>query len=254
MPHGFRSSFRDWAAEETEYRREVIEASLAHVVGNKVEAAYARADLFERRRRLMDEWSAYLAPERDAREDPAEARSSLATHAATMGRGPGHQAAHGAAGVGTGSFPSGLDEDEGQWLWSLWKTALARFSKFPVDAHFASMGNVGVHGPGGGVRQRRVPVEGRRRRALTPSRRGRISRERPRDGCDGGTPTAPRSRRFRWGRSRHYARRYSGLGCPRGRAIGPARTALSEAPSAVATVDSGRDSSSWIGSRSGAAH
>ena len=64
VPHGFRSSFRDWAAEETDHRREVIEAALAHVVGNKVEAAYARSDLFERRRRLMDDWSAYLDEER----------------------------------------------------------------------------------------------------------------------------------------------------------------------------------------------
>ena len=60
VPHGFRSSFRDWAAEETEHRREVIEAALAHIVGNKVEAAYARSDLFERRQRLMDEWAEYL--------------------------------------------------------------------------------------------------------------------------------------------------------------------------------------------------
>ena len=59
--HGFRSSFRDWAAEKTDHPREVIEAALAHVVQNKVEAAYARSDLFERRRRLMDEWAAYLA-------------------------------------------------------------------------------------------------------------------------------------------------------------------------------------------------
>ena len=50
VPHGFRSSFRDWAAEETDHRREVIEAALAHVVGNKVETAYARSNLFERRR------------------------------------------------------------------------------------------------------------------------------------------------------------------------------------------------------------
>ncbi len=64
VPHGFRSSFRDWAAEETDHPREVIEAALAHVVGNKVEAAYARSDLFERRRRLMDDWAAYLAGER----------------------------------------------------------------------------------------------------------------------------------------------------------------------------------------------
>ncbi len=61
VPHGFRSSFRDWAAEETDHPREVVEAALAHVVRNKVEAAYRRTDLFERRRHLMNDWSAYLA-------------------------------------------------------------------------------------------------------------------------------------------------------------------------------------------------
>ena len=61
VPHGFRSSFRDWAAEETDHPREVIEAALAHVVENKVEAAYARSDLFERRRILMHDWAQYLA-------------------------------------------------------------------------------------------------------------------------------------------------------------------------------------------------
>ena len=60
VPHGFRSSFRDWAAEETDHPREVVEAALAHVVRNRVEAAYARSDLFERRRGLMEEWAAYL--------------------------------------------------------------------------------------------------------------------------------------------------------------------------------------------------
>ena len=60
VPHGFRSSFRDWAAEKTDHPREVIEAALAHVVQNKVEAAYARSDLFERRRRLMNDWMHYL--------------------------------------------------------------------------------------------------------------------------------------------------------------------------------------------------
>ena len=60
VPHGFRSSFRDWAAEETDHPREVVEAALAHMVQNPVEAAYARSDLFERRRRLMDDWSVYL--------------------------------------------------------------------------------------------------------------------------------------------------------------------------------------------------
>ena len=61
VPHGFRSSFRDWAAEKTDHPREVVEAALAHVVQNKVEAAYMRTDLFERRRRLMEDWAGYLA-------------------------------------------------------------------------------------------------------------------------------------------------------------------------------------------------
>ena len=61
VPHGFRSSFRDWAAEQTDHPREVIEAALAHVVQNRVEAAYARSDLFERRRVLMGDWARYLA-------------------------------------------------------------------------------------------------------------------------------------------------------------------------------------------------
>ena len=60
VPHGFRSSFRDWAAEETDHPREVAEAALAHKVRNPIEAAYQRTDLFERRRRLMDDWAAYL--------------------------------------------------------------------------------------------------------------------------------------------------------------------------------------------------
>ena len=61
VPHGFRSSFRDWAAEETDHPREVVEATLAHVVLNKVEAAYRRSDLFDRRRRLMQDWDDYLS-------------------------------------------------------------------------------------------------------------------------------------------------------------------------------------------------
>ncbi len=61
VPHGFRSSFRDWAAEETDHPREVVEAALAHVVKNKVEAAYRRTDLLERRRVLMEDWASYLA-------------------------------------------------------------------------------------------------------------------------------------------------------------------------------------------------
>jgi integrase len=57
--HGFRSSFRDWAAERTTFQREVIEVALAHAVGDKTERAYARGDLFEKRRALMDEWARY---------------------------------------------------------------------------------------------------------------------------------------------------------------------------------------------------
>ena len=60
VPHGFRSSFRDWPAEETNHPREVVEAALAHQVKDRVEAAYPRSTLFERRRRLMADWGAYL--------------------------------------------------------------------------------------------------------------------------------------------------------------------------------------------------
>jgi integrase len=57
--HGFRSTFRDWAAEQTAFPREVAEAALAHVVGDKVEAAYRRGDLFEKRRKLMSAWATF---------------------------------------------------------------------------------------------------------------------------------------------------------------------------------------------------
>lgn len=60
VPHGFRSSFRDWAAERTDVPREVCELALAHVNSDRVEAAYRRSDLFEKRRSLMDDWAAYL--------------------------------------------------------------------------------------------------------------------------------------------------------------------------------------------------
>ena len=61
VTHGFRSSFRDYAAERTHTPHAVMEAALAHAVRNKAEAAYARSDLFEKRRALMESWSAYLA-------------------------------------------------------------------------------------------------------------------------------------------------------------------------------------------------
>lgn len=59
--HGFRSGFRDWSAECTRYAHEVAEMALAHTIENKVERAYRRGDLFEKRRRLMDEWATYCA-------------------------------------------------------------------------------------------------------------------------------------------------------------------------------------------------
>lgn len=59
--HGFRSSFRDWAAERTNFPAEVAEMALAHVVSDKVEAAYRRGDLFERRRKIMEAWAQFCA-------------------------------------------------------------------------------------------------------------------------------------------------------------------------------------------------
>ncbi|WP_221931683.1 tyrosine-type recombinase/integrase [Palleronia caenipelagi] len=55
--HGFRSTFRDWAGETTGFPREVIEAALAHRLKDKAEAAYARSDLFDKRRALMETWA-----------------------------------------------------------------------------------------------------------------------------------------------------------------------------------------------------
>ena len=57
--HGFRSTFRDWCSESAKADREVAEAALSHSIGNKVERAYARSDLFERRRQLMEAWARY---------------------------------------------------------------------------------------------------------------------------------------------------------------------------------------------------
>ena len=60
VPHGFRSSFRDWASETTNHPRDVCEMALAHTISNKVEAAYRRGDLFDKRRRLMADWSDFV--------------------------------------------------------------------------------------------------------------------------------------------------------------------------------------------------
>ncbi len=57
--HGFRSTFRDWVAEQTNYQRELAEAALAHVLGDKTEAAYQRGDMFEKRAELMQSWAEF---------------------------------------------------------------------------------------------------------------------------------------------------------------------------------------------------
>ena len=61
VPHGFRSSFKDWCIQCTDTPWAVGEAALAHTLGNSTETAYARSDLFERRRVLMEAWATYLA-------------------------------------------------------------------------------------------------------------------------------------------------------------------------------------------------
>ncbi len=60
VPHGFRTSFRTWASEQTAYPHQVCEFALAHVIGEKSEAAYHRTDLFEKRQRMMSDWSKYI--------------------------------------------------------------------------------------------------------------------------------------------------------------------------------------------------
>ena len=74
--HGFRSSFRDWAAECTGYSHEVCEMALAHTISNKAEAAYRRGDLFEKRRRLMADWAVYCEERQAAQADVVQIREA----------------------------------------------------------------------------------------------------------------------------------------------------------------------------------
>jgi integrase len=60
VPHGFRSSFRDWSGEVSSFPRDVAEMALAHSIKNKVEAAYRRGDLFEKRSKMMAAWAGFL--------------------------------------------------------------------------------------------------------------------------------------------------------------------------------------------------
>ena len=65
--HGFRSTFKDWAADETDYPNEMSEIAMSHAVPDKVEAAYRRSNMRERRRRMMADWAAYCASSRQTR-------------------------------------------------------------------------------------------------------------------------------------------------------------------------------------------
>jgi integrase len=60
VPHGFRSTFRDWAAEQTAYPEEIRKAASGHAVGDYVKEAYQRTDLLDKRRNLMNEWANYI--------------------------------------------------------------------------------------------------------------------------------------------------------------------------------------------------
>jgi integrase len=67
VPHGLRSSFRDWAAERTGYPRDMAEIALAHTVGSDVERAYRRTDMLEKRREMMDAWASFVLSRHEAR-------------------------------------------------------------------------------------------------------------------------------------------------------------------------------------------
>ena len=75
--HGFRSSFRDWAGNETNFPRELCEQALAHVIGDKAEQAYRRSDALERRRKLMDAWAAYCSRTPVVRENVVSIREAV---------------------------------------------------------------------------------------------------------------------------------------------------------------------------------
>jgi len=87
--HGFRSSFRDWASERTNFPPDVVEMALAHTITNKVEAAYRRGDLFEKRRKLMEAWAGFLAKPLPAEGANVTALNATARHPTRQaGQGP----------------------------------------------------------------------------------------------------------------------------------------------------------------------
>ena len=75
--HGFRSSFRDWAGNVSNFPREITETALAHVVGDKAEQAYRRSDALEKRRKLMEAWAAYCEPKTSADVVPIRKHNAL---------------------------------------------------------------------------------------------------------------------------------------------------------------------------------
>jgi integrase len=89
VPHGFRSSFRDWCAEQSSFSREVAEAALAHALRDKTEAAYQRGDLFEKRRKLMTAWGEYCAAPTGGDEvDPVNSARVVRVTSGAVRRGP----------------------------------------------------------------------------------------------------------------------------------------------------------------------
>ena len=92
--HGFRSTFRDWAAERTNFQGEVAEARLGHVVGDKVEAAYRRGDFFEKRRRLMEAWGEFATKPQDTERDSAAAGKQIGSGSICAGAVPDLTAAY----------------------------------------------------------------------------------------------------------------------------------------------------------------
>lgn len=75
VPHGMRSTFRDWAGERTHHKREVIEHALAHRIGDRAEQSYARGDLFDKRRVLMDDWAAFVSKVKPGNVLPIHAKA-----------------------------------------------------------------------------------------------------------------------------------------------------------------------------------
>jgi len=69
VPHGFRSTFRDWAAEQTAYPDEIRKVASGHAVGDAVKEAYQRTDLLDKRRKLMDEWANFLSQASEERKN-----------------------------------------------------------------------------------------------------------------------------------------------------------------------------------------